>query len=68
LIVERAEGLLRNPKSGLVHMMQEKDVKNLVKVYEILKKANMQRVFFKEFQGYIQNEGEQILSKISAED
>lgn len=49
-------------------MMQEKDVKNLVKVYEILKKANMQRVFFKEFQGYIQNEGEQILSKISAED
>lgn len=28
----------------------------------------MQRVFFKEFQSYIQNEGEQILSQITAED
>jgi len=28
----------------------------------------MERVFFKEFQNYIQSEGEQILSKITAED
>lgn len=68
LVVERAEDLLKNPKSGLVSMMQAKDVANLVKAYEILKKANMQRVFFKEFQAYIQSEGEMILSKISSEE
>lgn len=28
----------------------------------------MERVFFKEFQNYIQSEGEQILSRITAED
>jgi|JI9StandDraft_2_1071091.scaffolds.fasta_scaffold1431458_1 hypothetical protein len=49
-------------------MMQEKDVRSLVKIYELLKKSNMQRVFFKEFQSYIQSEGENILTRVTAED
>ena len=68
LIVERAEGLLQNPKSGLVRMMKDKDIPNMVKIYDLLKKANMQRVFFKVFQTYIASEGEIILSRMTPED
>ena len=68
LIVERAESLLSNPKSGLVKMMNERDIPNMVKIYDLLKKSNMQRVFFKEFQNYITNEGEIILSRMTPED
>ena len=68
LIVERAESLLSNPKSGLVKMMNERDIPNMVKIYDLLKKSNMQRVFFKEFQNYITNEGEIIMSRMTPED
>lgn len=59
---------MKNPKSGMGRMMKDKDISNLLKIYALLKKANMVRVFFKEFQNYIQSEGEQVLNKISAED
>lgn len=49
-------------------MMKERDIPNLIKIFGLLKKANMVRVFFKEFQNYIQSDGEQILNKISSED
>ena len=49
-------------------MMQDKDITNMVKIYELLKKANMQRVFFKVFQNYIASEGEIILSRMTPED
>ena len=49
-------------------MIKQRDLKNLVKVYALLKKANMTRVFFKEMERYIQVEGEQLLGKISPED
>jgi hypothetical protein len=68
LIVERAETLLKSPKSGLVRMMHERDIKNMVRIYELLKKSNMQRVFFQEFQSYITSEGESILSRMTPED
>ena len=45
--------------------MQERDIENMVKIYSMLKKANMQRVFFREFQGYITGEGESILGRMS---
>jgi hypothetical protein len=48
--------------------MKEKDITNLNKIFGLLKKGNMDRIFFKEFQNYIQAEGEQILNKISSED
>ncbi len=66
LIVEKAEGLLKSSKSGFSKMMKERDISNLIKIFGLLKKANMVRVFFKEFQNYIQIEGEQILNKISS--
>jgi hypothetical protein len=68
LIVERAEGLLRNGKSGIGRMMKEGDLANLTKIFALLKKANMVRVFHKEFQSYVQAEGELILNRISSED
>lgn len=49
-------------------MMKEKDIANLTNIFAILKKANMTRVFCKEFQNYIQAEGQQILNKVSSED
>jgi hypothetical protein len=49
-------------------MMHERDIKSMAKIYELLKDSTMQRVFFKEFQSYIQSEGEQILARITAED
>ena len=49
-------------------MMQERDIQNMVAVYELLKKANMQRVFFKEFQNYIVTQGEHILGRMSPEE
>lgn len=67
-MVERAEGLLRNAKSGFARMMHERDIGNLSKIFRLLKKADMERVFYKELQAYIQAEGEQILAKISADD
>lgn len=67
-MVDRAEGLLRSAKSGFARMMHERDIGNLNKIFRLLKKANMERVFYKELQSYIQAEGEQILAKISAED
>ena len=48
--------------------MNDRDIPNMVKIYDILKKSNMQRVFFKEFQNYITNEGEIILSRMTPED
>ena len=57
LVIEKAEGLLKNAKSGFGRMMRERDVINLAKIYSILKKANMLRVYYKEFQNYIQAEG-----------
>ena len=49
-------------------MIRGRDIKNLGRVYRLLKKANMTRVFFKEMQGFIQSEGEGILGRISPED
>lgn len=57
LVVEEAEGLLKNEKSGFGRMMRERDVTNLAKTYSILKKANMLRVYYREFQNYIHAEG-----------
>jgi hypothetical protein len=57
LIVEKAEGLLKNAKSGFGRMMRERDAANLAKIYTILKKAKMLRVFYREFQNYIHAEG-----------
>jgi hypothetical protein len=57
LVVEKAEALLKNAKSGFAKMMKERDTANLAKIYVILKKANMLRVYYKEFQAYIQVEG-----------
>lgn len=66
LIVDHAETMLRNPKSGFAKMVKERDVANLVKIFKLLEKANMSRAFFKEFQAYIQAEGEEILNRISS--
>jgi hypothetical protein len=38
-------------------MMKEKDIASLTNIFTILKKANMTRVFCKEFQNYVQAEG-----------
>ena len=46
--------------------MRDKDIGSLGSVYSLLKKANMTRVFFKEMQGYIQNEGEGMLGRVTA--
>lgn len=40
----------------------------MVKIYQLLKKSNMQRVFFKEFQAFIASEGEAILSRMTHEE
>lgn len=66
--MERAEILLKNGKNGLGRMMKEKDINNIKMIFSILKKANMTRVFYKEFQAYVQADGEAILNKISSED
>lgn len=68
LVVDNAELMLKNPKSGFARMMKERDVPNLAKIFKLLEKANMGRAFNKEFQNYIQAEGEEILNKISSED
>jgi hypothetical protein len=60
--------MLRNGKSGFARMMKEQDVGNLSSIFSLLEKANMSRAFFKEFQNYIQAEGDDILNRISAED
>ena len=49
-------------------MVKERDVANLAKIFKLLEKANMSRAFFKEFQAYVQSEGEEILNRISSED
>ena len=36
------------------------------RIYDLLKEANMQKEFFKEFQNYIQSEGEQLMGRITA--
>ncbi len=66
LVVEKAEGLLKNNKSGFTKMMKERDIPNLIKIFALLKKANIVKAFFKEFQNFIQSDGEQILNKISS--
>lgn len=68
LVVEQAEGMLRSGKSGFARMMKDNDDKNLKSIFSLLEKANMSRAFFKEFQNYIQVEGDEILNRISAED
>ena len=55
LIVDHAETMLRNPKSGLAKMVKERDVANLTKIFKLLDKSNMSRAFFKEFQAFIQS-------------
>ncbi len=54
LVVEKAENLLKNSKSGFVKMMKDRDIMNLSRIYKLLLKSNMERVFLKEFQNYIQ--------------
>lgn len=66
LVVEKAENLLKNSKSGFTKMMRDRDIANLSRIYKLLLKSNMERVFLKEFQNYIQAEGEVILGKVNA--
>ena len=54
LVVEKAENLLKNSKSGFAKMMKDRDIMNLSRIYKLLLKSNMERVFLKEFQNYIQ--------------
>lgn len=49
-------------------MMRDRDIANLSRIYKLLLKSNMERVFLKEFQNYIQAEGEVILGKVNAEE
>lgn len=66
LVVEKAENLLKNSKSGFTKMMRDRDIANLSRIYKLLLKSNMERVFLKEFQNFIQAEGEVILGKVNA--
>lgn len=49
-------------------MMKDEDISNLGKIFKLLQKCNMERVFLREFQNYIQAEGEVILGRVNTEE